>query len=421
MATASVSYVSTNGSKGNYEVGKGYFGYNGSFSTCYATYKFTLTAPTSSLSIKLSVDVLGASQTYAYRVDTSSSNTGSFTQQGTFTGAAGNQNGFKAQTYSFTATGSFTAQTYYLHMKCNTSNAGYFHLSSGTVTYSPTTYTVSYNANGGTGAPGSQTKTHGTALTLSSTIPTKSATTASGYTVTFNGNGGTPSMASTTATDTTSYSFSSWNTAANGSGTSYSAGGSYTANASATLYAQYSGSTAKGSVTTATASRGNGSASRTVTINANGGSSTVTSRTSTATITYACSGWYTAASGGSKRASAGAAYTPTATETVYAQWTETTGAYSAVTLPTAAQCTRAGFNLLGFATGSTAATAAYAPGASYTPSGNVTLYAVWQAAGLVYIDNGTSLEAYMVFIDNGSGWDQYAPHIDNGSAFVLYS
>lgn len=34
-------------------------------------------------------------------------------------------------------------------------------------------YTVTYYANGGTGAPASQTKTHGTALTLSSTIPTR--------------------------------------------------------------------------------------------------------------------------------------------------------------------------------------------------------------------------------------------------------
>ena len=421
MATASVSLASTSGAKGNYEVGKGYFGYNGSFSTCYATYKFTLTAPTSSLSFSLSVDVLGSSQTYGYLIDTSSTNTGSFTQQGTFTGAAGNSSGFKAQTYSFTATGSFTAQTYYLHMKCNTSNAGYFHLTSGTVTYSPTTYTVSYNANGGTGAPSAQTKTHGTALTLSSTKPTKASTTATGYTVTFNGNGGTPSKTSASATNTTSYTFSKWNTKADGSGTSYNAGGSYTANAAATLYAQYTSSTTKGSVTTATASRSNGSASRTVTINANGGSSTVTSRKSTATITYACSGWYTASSGGSKRASAGAAYTPAATETVYAQWTATTGTYSAVTLPTAAQCTRAGFSLLGFATSSTAASAAYAPGASYTPASNVTLYAVWQAAGLVYIDLGNGFEPYQVFIDNGSGWNQYAPHIDNGSTFVLYS
>lgn len=37
----------------------------------------------------------------------------------------------------------------------------------------PISYTISYNANGGSGAPGSQTKTHGTDLTLSSTKPTR--------------------------------------------------------------------------------------------------------------------------------------------------------------------------------------------------------------------------------------------------------
>ena len=35
--------------------------------------------------------------------------------------------------------------------------------------------------------------------------------------------------------------------------------------------------------------------------------------------------------------------------------------------------------------------------------------------GLVYIDNGTTFEAYQVFIDDGSKWEQYMPYIDNGS------
>ena len=72
------------------------------------------------------------------------------------------------------------------------------------------TYTISYDANGGTGAPSSQTKTYGVALTLSSTTPTR-----------------------------TGYTFNGWNTASGGGGTSYIAGGSYTANAAATLYAQW--------------------------------------------------------------------------------------------------------------------------------------------------------------------------------------
>lgn len=71
-----------------------------------------------------------------------------------------------------------------------------------------TSYTIKYNANGGSGAPSAQTKWHDTALTLSSTKPTRSG-----------------------------YTFSKWNTNSSGTGTSYSSGGSYTANAATTLYA----------------------------------------------------------------------------------------------------------------------------------------------------------------------------------------
>lgn len=69
------------------------------------------------------------------------------------------------------------------------------------------TYQVTYNANGGTGAPGAQTKTYGTNLTLSSTKPTR-----------------------------TDYTFMGWATSANGS-VAYAAGATYTANAAVTLYA----------------------------------------------------------------------------------------------------------------------------------------------------------------------------------------
>lgn len=172
--------------------------------------------------------------------------------------------------------------------------------------WTPNTYAVTYNANGGTGAPSAQTKTYGTALTLSSTKPTKSSTTAATYTVTFDANSGTTTKASQSAKKTTSYTFSKWNTASDGSGTNYSSGGSYTANAAATLYAQY------------------------------------TSSTST----------------------------------------------ESVTLPTAAQCTRTGYTLLGWATSSTATTAAYSPGASYTPTKTITLYAVWQEItyNIIYVN-----------------------------------
>ncbi len=72
------------------------------------------------------------------------------------------------------------------------------------------TYTVSYSANGGTGAPGNQTKTYGVDLTLKTGIPTWDGRT-----------------------------FIEWNTAKDGSGTSYKPGGTRTVNASVTLYAQW--------------------------------------------------------------------------------------------------------------------------------------------------------------------------------------
>ena len=68
-----------------------------------------------------------------------------------------------------------------------------------------------------------------------------------------------------------------------------------------------------------------------ITFDANGGScgtanvtqSTPTSSVSLPTPTrsgYTCNGWYTASSGGTKRGDAGGSYTPTANETLYAQW-----------------------------------------------------------------------------------------------------
>lgn len=117
------------------------------------------------------------------------------------------------------------------------------------------TWTVSYNANGGSGAPSSQTKTYNVTLVLSSTIPTKSSVSAGSYSITYNANGGSVSPTSATAARTTSYSFSKWNTKSDGSGTNYNAGGNYTANAAATLYAQWSSTTTTASVTLPTPTR----------------------------------------------------------------------------------------------------------------------------------------------------------------------
>lgn len=75
------------------------------------------------------------------------------------------------------------------------------------------TYTISYNANGGKGAPASQTKTHGVNIKLSTTIPTRDKVVdqSKTVTVTFNANGGTCSTTSLQGVAYTVYSFRFWN------------------------------------------------------------------------------------------------------------------------------------------------------------------------------------------------------------------
>ena len=316
------------------------------------------------------------------------------------------------------------------------------------------TYTVSYNANGGTGAPASQTKTHGTALTLSGTKPTRANTSAGSYTVTLNANGGTVSTGKLTASRTTSYTFKNWNTVAGGTGTSYSAGASYTAEASATLYAQWNSSSATASVTLPTPTRtgwtfqnwntksdgtgttydagasytpsgnvtlyavwkqitytvsynangGTGApASQTkvhgtaltlsttkptrantsagsyvVTLNANGGTVSTSKLTASRTVSYTFKNWNTVAGGTGTSYAAGASYTAEASATLYAQWNSSSTTAS-VTLPTP---TRTGWTFQNWNTKPDGTGTAYNAGASYTPAGDVTLYAVWETVGV---------------------------------------
>ena len=72
------------------------------------------------------------------------------------------------------------------------------------------TYTIKYNANGGSGAPSNQVKEHNKNITLSTSKPTR-----------------------------TGYTFVNWNTSSAGNGTSYSAGATYSGNSDITMYAQW--------------------------------------------------------------------------------------------------------------------------------------------------------------------------------------
>lgn len=79
---------------------------------------------------------------------------------------------------------------------------------SGSETVPRPTYSVNYNANGGSGAPAGQTKTYGQTLTLSSVKPTRAG-----------------------------YDFLGWATSSTATTATYQPGGSYTTNAGITLYA----------------------------------------------------------------------------------------------------------------------------------------------------------------------------------------
>ena len=157
----------------------------------------------------------------------------------------------------------------------------------------PISYTISYNANGGSGAPGSQTKTHGTDLTLSSTKPTRSG-----------------------------YTFVNWNTKSDGSGTNYASGATYNTNANITLYAIWKTNSSGGDTTT----------KYTVSYNANGGSGTPSNQTKTQGTNlvlsstkptrsgYTFVNWNTKGDGTGKSYAPGATYNANASITLYAQW-----------------------------------------------------------------------------------------------------
>lgn len=139
-------------------------------------------------------------------------------------GAPSNQTGSNTGTspyYTFTVSSTVPTKAGHTFLGWSTSDsatsASYTGGSSITVTSSGTTtlyavwkvntYTVSYNANGGTGAPSAQTKTYNVSLTLSATVPTRSG-----------------------------YIFQGWATSSTGA-VAYQPSGSYTANAAVTLYA----------------------------------------------------------------------------------------------------------------------------------------------------------------------------------------
>lgn len=266
-------------------------------------------------------------------------------------------------------------QTYYFYSS-GQGGAGVTSVSTSSVitATTPPTYTVSYDANGGSGAPGAQTKTYNVNLTLSSTTPSR-----------------------------TGYIFNGWNTASDYSGTTYSSGGTYSTDASVTLYAIWV------------------AASYNLYYDANGGSVSPSSKLVTYNSTYGTlatptrsgytfNGWFTATSGGSQITSS-TTYSTASDSTIYAQWTANTytltynangGLVSPAsktvtynstygTLPTP---TRVGYTFNGWFTASTGGTQITSSN-TYVTAGDSTIYAQWTAALPVFSDQQITTTAIL--------------------------
>ncbi len=283
---------------------------------------------------------------------------------------SGESNNFRLQ-YYMTAGNTYRFEVKYW----SSSNSGTIPFKIGNV------YTISYNANGGTGAPSSQSKDYGTETYLSDTIPTRSG-----------------------------YTFLGWSTNSTATTAAYSAGGNFTTNANTTLYAVWRDDT------------------YTISYNANGGTGAPSSQTKTHGVAltlsstkptrpgYTFLGWSTNSTATTAAYSAGGNFTTDSNTTLYAIWklnTYTisynanggTGAPSsqtkthgvALTL-SSTKPTRTGYTFLGWSTSSSATSATYSAGGSFTSNANTTLYAVWKENAPVVANR---------WVKDANGWRYY--------------
>ena len=309
-----------------------------------------------------------------------------------------------------------------------------------TTSGAPVYYTISYDANGGTGAPASQSKIHGTDVVLSSQIPNKQGYTflgwsgsptgsvefqagavctynynltlyavwqANTYTVYFNANGGSISTVSRSVAYMSQYgdlpvpvregyTFKGWYTNVDG-GEQRTNAHYYDIADNQTLYARWQANT------------------YTVYFNANGGSISIVSK-SVAYMSqygdlpvaeregYSFKGWYTDISGGEERTYAHY-YDIADNQTLYAHWQANTytvsfdanggeGAPESLTkshgmalFMSDAAPIRDGFVFKGWALTANAVEADYNIGDEYVLEGDKTLYAVWEYKDDVIINS----------------------------------
>ena len=269
------------------------------------------------------------------------------------------RNGYTFAGWNTSATGAGTAYAAGANLTMGASNVTLF------AQWTLNSGGVSYDANGGSGAPAGANYSFGDPVTVSSTVPTK-----------------------------TGYTFTGWNTACNASGTAFASGDNFTMpGAPVVLCAQWAVNSyvltydANGGAGVPTAAGNNFGATVTVT-------SAVPTRAG-----YSFIAWNTAADAtGTSRASAATFSMPANNVTLYAIWSLNaytlyynvnggTGSIASqparygnsVTVSSSAP-TRTGYTFAGWNTDILGNGSPYASGANFNmPASNVTLYAVWTA------------------------------------------
>lgn len=255
-------------------------------------------------------------------------------------------------------------------------------------------YTLSYNANNGSGAPSSQSVSVSCkGWSTSNTASSASYSCGSSYKPTTNitlyavwYSNGSATISSTKPTRS-GYTFLGWSTSSSASSASYSSGSSISISSNTTLYAvwkknpttsytvNYNANGGSVSPSSATVTAGNSvtlptpSKTATITYNANGGSGAPSSQN----VSLSCSGWSTSSTASSASYSCGSSYKPTANTTLYAVWGKGTTTLSS-TKPT-----RAGYTFLGWANDKNATSAEFQSGTKVSLKDNVTIYAIWKA------------------------------------------
>lgn len=271
-----------------------------------------------------------------------------------------------------------------------------------TMTLTLPTYSVTYNANGGTGTVSSQTKTYGTDLTLRSSGFTKKTT--STIKITLDGNGGTD-LTAKSGTRTGTYPLSKWTLNSTG-GTEYALGGTYKTNAAAVFYAKWGSiSYTNPSFVLGSTSRANETAKITTELDANGGTVEFNIKETTKTTTYTFEGWGTSSSATTATYNATSTYAFSASATLYAVWSAvaTNGSF---VLPTP---TRAGYKFVHWQRADNP-NLTYNAGNPFGPSsdrtGDQRLVAIWKKDTSVCVNVNGAWKDGTPYVNVGGIWTE---------------